>query len=190
MTQPPRPRRASVLVGMFRVARGRPDGLQFFGNTRQAFLTSLAPMGGLLLAGLIEGLASGDGFSALAELLPLLCALLAPPVLSYELARLWQREAEWLRFATAVNWCQLMLPFVGMAILLVLGVAKAAGLSAQAADALFAICLGGYALWLHWFVARNGLAISGRRAALLVAGVNLGTALMVFGPRLLVTGRE
>jgi hypothetical protein len=58
------------------------------------------------------------------------------------------------------------------------------------ADALFAICLGGYALWLHWFLARHGLALSGRRAALLVLGVNLGTALMVFGPRFLTAGQE
>jgi hypothetical protein len=175
---------------MLRIARGRADGLQFFGSSRQAFLTSLAPMAGLMLAGLLEGVAAGEGASALADLLPLLCALLAPPVLSYELARLWQREAEWLRYATAMNWCQLLLPFIAMAILLLLGTAEAIGLSEHLAQALFAICLGGYALWLHWFLARHGLAVSGRRAALLVVGVNLGTALMVFGPRLLVAGRE
>jgi hypothetical protein len=147
-------------------------------------------MAGLLLAGVVEGLAEGEGASALGELLPLLCALLTPPVLTYELARLWRRETEWLRFATAMNWCQLVLPFVAMAILVVVGFCKAAGLSEQAANVLFAVCLGGYALWLHWFLARHGLAISGRRAALLVVGVNVGTALVVFGPRLLVAGRE
>ena len=190
MTRPPNPRRPSVLVGIVRILRGYPDGLAFFGNTPLAFLASLAPMTGLLLAGAMEGLVSGEGRDGVRELLPLLCALLTPPVLSYEFARLWQREAEWLRFATAVNWCQLLLPFVGMAILLVLSVLQSLGLPDDAANVLFAVCLGGYALWLHWFLARHGLALNGRRAAWLVLGVNLGTALVVFGPRLLIAGRE
>ena len=189
MSQPPQPRRLNVLIGMARILRGRADGIACFGNTPQAFLASLAPMGGLMLAGVVEGLAQGDGLSALTELLPLLCALLAPPVLSYEVARLWQRESAWLRFATAMNWCQLLLPCMAMVLLIGLGVARVAGLPDSAASALFAIMLGAYALWMNWFLARHGLAISGSRAALLVVGVNLGTALVVFGPRLLGAGR-
>ncbi len=49
--------------------------------------------------------------------------------------------------------------------------------------------LGGYALWLHWFLARHGLALSRFRAALLVVVVNLGTALLVLAPRLLALQR-
>jgi hypothetical protein len=46
--------------------------------------------------------------------------------------------------------------------------------------------LAGYGLWLHWFVARHGLGLGAGRAALLVVGVNLGTIVLVLGPRLLV----
>jgi hypothetical protein len=190
MSPPPQPRRLNVIVGMVRVARGRVDGIGFFGNTPAAFLASLAPMAGLLLFGVIEGLIEGEGAAALGELLPLLCALLTPPILTYELARLWQRETQWLRFATAMNWCQLVLPFVAVVILFVLGIGRAIGLPEAVAGVAFALCLGGYALWLHWFLARHGLTLNGRRAALLVLGVNLGTALVVFGPRLLAAGRE
>jgi hypothetical protein len=148
-------------------------------------------MGGLLLAGLLEGASQGIGLlRVLALLLPPLCALLAPPILSYEFARLWKREDAWLRYAVALNWCQLILPFVAIALLLVLSVLGAVGLPPEAANVLLALSLGGYELWLHWFLARHGLRLSGGRAALLVFGVNLGTALIVFGPRLLLAGHE
>jgi hypothetical protein len=54
---------------------------------------------------------------------------------------------------------------------------------------LLVLGLGGYGLWLHWFLARHGLQVSGPRAALLVAVVNLGTVLLVIGPRLLALER-
>ena len=33
----------------------------------------------------------------------------------------------------------------------------------------------GYGLWLHWFLARHGLGLSGLRAVVMVLGVNLAT---------------
>ena len=47
-------------------------------------------------------------------------------------------------------------------------------------------CLGVYGLWLHWFLARNALALSRFRAGVLVFLVSLGTAVVVMGPGLLV----
>ena len=47
---------------------------------------------------------------AIADLLATVAVLLAPPVLSFEFARLWGRQDHWLRFATAFNWCQWLLP--------------------------------------------------------------------------------
>jgi hypothetical protein len=41
----------------------------------------------------------------------------------------------------------------------------------------------GYAVALHWFLARQGLGVSRGQAVLFVLGVNLGTALLVFVPR-------
>ena len=51
------------------------------------------------------------------------------------------------------------------------------------AGAVFGIIA--YGLWLHWFVTRHGLGLSGLRAALLVLGVNVATVVIVMGPRML-----
>ena len=131
----------------------------------------------------------------LADLLATLCALLAPPVLSFELARLWGRQNAWLRFATAFNWCQWVIPVIGTLLLVVLGTLAALGLPRTVASAALVLGLVSYGLWLHWFLARHGLGLSRVRAALLVLGVNFGTVLLVLGPRLLAlirrrTGRE
>lgn len=115
-----------------------------------------------------------------------LCALLTPAVVSYELARIWKRADEWLRFATAFNWCEWILPVLACLIMLPLGVAISLGLTEDVASPLLLGCLGIYGLWLHWFLARNALALSRFRAVVLVFLVNLGTAAVVLGPRLLV----
>ena len=43
----------------------------------------------------------------------------------------------------------------------------------------------GYGLWLHWFVARHGLGLSGLRAVVMVLAVNLATVVLLQGPRVL-----
>jgi hypothetical protein len=181
--------RPNILVGILRVALGRKDGLGQFGTTQQAFLASLAPLIAFPLVGGVLMMMQGAGRQALTDLLATACALLAPPALSFELARLWGREAHWLRFATAFNWCQWILPLVGSVFLFALGIAVTAGLSEDNASIILIVCLGCYALWLHWFLARHGLDLPAGRAALLVAGVNLITVLLVLGPRLLAFGR-
>jgi hypothetical protein len=193
--RPPRP--GNILLGVLMLARGRADGLHQFGYTVQAFLSSLAPLvafplvGYLLLA--LGGNGGGGGqppgeLGALADLLGTLCALLAPAVLSFELARLWRREALWLRYATALNWTQWAIPLLASVLLLLVYPLLAASASAQVALGLIGLAIGGYALWLHWFVARHGLALSRGRAVLLVLVVNLVSAVLVLGPRLLMLG--
>ena len=184
MTQAPR-NRMSVLVGMMRVVRGRPDALAQFGDTPQAFLASLAPLLAFPLVGGVLLLLSGAWHQGLTDLLATACALLAPPALSWELSRLWKREAYWLRFATAFNWCQWLLPLLGSLLLMGLSVAIAAGLSEQTAGAVAILAMACYALWMHWFLARHGLALGRARAALLVLTVNCVTVVLVVGPRLL-----
>ncbi len=176
----------NVLLGVVRLARGRADGMQQFGATRDGFLASLAPLVAFPLVGGVLMALSGDGLAGITDFLATLCALLAPPVLSFEVARLWGRETAWLRFATAFNWCQWAIPLVGSALLLALGVLMALGLPRRIASALAVLALAAYGLWLHWFIARHGLALSRGRAALMVLGVNLVTVLLVIGPRLLV----
>jgi hypothetical protein len=105
-------------------------------------------------------------------------------------ARLWRREAEWPRFATAFNWCQWAIPVLGSVLLVVLGIMVTFGLPQHTARWLVVLGLVSYGMWLHWFLARHGLGLSVVRAAVLVLGVNLVTVLIVLGPRVvaLVTG--
>lgn len=188
-----RPGGANILLAMARVARGRADGMPLFPGTTQGFLASLAPLVGFPVALAILMLMGGGGLRAIASLLGTLCALLVPPVVSFELARLWRRQASWLRFATAFNWCQWVVLLVGMIVMMfVMTLASAGGAAApglnRAADAGIVIIVG-YGLWLHWFLGRHGLQVSRLRAAVLVVCVNLGTALVVIGPRLLLLER-
>jgi len=183
------PRRASVLRGIVRIARARPDGLNEFTATRQGFLASLAPLIAFPLVSTVLLLLNGHGMAAIADLLATLSVLLAPPVLSWEFARLWHRQDRWLRFATAFNWCQWLLPLLASLLLILAGVLLNAGMSQRTATGLLVLCLGAYGLWLHWFLAHHGLALSRFRAGLLVVCVNLGTAVLVLVPSLLAMQR-
>jgi len=186
-TVPPAPSRAkNILFGIIRVATGRADGIAQFGDTREAFLASLAPLLAFPLVGTLLMLAQGEGLAALSDLLATFCALLAPAVLSYEAARLWGRAAAWTRFAVAFNWCQWAIPVLAVLLAVLAGVLLALGVPSEAGVVLVVGGLGGYGLWLHWFLARNGLGLSASRAALLVVGVNLVTIVLVLTPRLLV----
>jgi hypothetical protein len=170
------------LVGMLRLARGRVDGLEQFGDTPQAFLSSLAPLLAFPIVGALLLLASDGPVKALATLLVTLVVQLAPAVLSHALARFWGREAAWTRYATAFNWCQWALPLAALALLVVLQAGMQIGLPEEAADAALLAGLGAYGLWLNWLLARHGLDLSRGRAALLVVATNLGTVLLVAGP--------
>lgn len=183
-----RGRPGSIVLGIVRLARGRSDGMQQFGATRDAFLASLAPLIAFPLVGGMLMLAGGGGLTAVSDLLATLCALVAPLVLSFEVARLWRRQQFWLRFATAFNWCQWVIPCVGFVLLVVFGVLAALGVPRWAAQVGLLLGLLSYAFWLHWFLARHGLGLSRSRALLLVFAVNLATALLVVGPRIIPLG--
>jgi hypothetical protein len=182
--------RGSVVVGVMRLARGRRDGVLQFGATRDAFLTSLAPLLALPLVGGGLTLFGGDRLNALSDLLATVCALLGPPVLSFEVARLWGRETAWLRFATAFNWCQWVIPVVGSMLLLLLGLLIGFGLPRQAARVGVVLGIIAYGFWLHWFVTRHALGLSSVRAAIMVVAVNFGTVVLVLGPRLLALAAQ
>lgn len=169
---------SEVLAGFFLTATGRKDGLRRFPASREGFLASLAPLIAFPLVGALMLGASGAAAQAGIEFLATLCALLAPLVVSYEFARWWRRTDLWLRFATAFNWCE-------WAILLVVIVALAIALGARRATIAGPIA-GCYALWLHWFIARHGLAISAWRAILLVICMGIASIVLGLGPLMLV----
>jgi hypothetical protein len=179
--------RRSVLVGILRVARGRADGVGCFGSSPQAFLSSLAPLIAFPLVGAVLALFTEGPRRALTGLAMTVCALLTPAVVSYELARIWQRADAWLRFATAFNWCEWILPVLACLVMVPLSIAIGAGMSETVASLVLVGCLGLYGLWLHWFLARTALALSRWRAVALVFLVNVGTAVVVMGPRLLTS---
>ena len=174
------------LLGMLRLARGRVDGLEQFGDTPQAYLASLAPPLGFQIVGAVLVVGTVGPVPALAIFLATLVVQLAPAVLSHALARAWGREARWLRYATAFNWCQWALPLAVMALLVVLQAGLLLGLPEGAAEAALLFGLGAYGLWLNWLLARHGLELSRARAALLVGLTNLGTVLLAAGPGLVV----
>ena len=189
MTTRPRGSLRAILRGMGLIARGRPEGLNCFGDTPKAFAASLTPGLGFMAGSLAQGLAAGQGMGAVLDLLSPFCALLAPPVLSYELARLWGREAFWHRYIVAYNWSRwLLLGLVLLAFVLV-SLARGLGLMRQGGLSACLIGIALYALWLNWFTARQGLALTGGRAALLVLAVNVGTVFLVIGPALLAGPR-
>lgn len=178
--------RLNILLGIARLARGRADGLAQFGDTRRAFLASLLPLIAFPVIG--EALVALHGeMPSMTDLLATLCALLAPPVLSYSLARHWGREAQWPRFAVAFNWCQWAIPAIAFLMLLAVSLLIALGVPNEAAGHLWVFGLAGYGVWLHWFLARRGLDLSALRAVVLVVAVNAATVAMVVGP-LLIAG--
>ena len=179
------PRVGNVLHGLLLLARGRAAGLTQFADTQEAFLASLAPLIAFPLVGAGFVLAGGDPLGAARDFLATLCALLAPPVLSHFVAARWNREAQWMRYAVAFNWCQWAIPVVAAVLMLGMTMAIATGVPASAAGVAMIGALIGYGLWLHWFLAVRALQLGAGRAVLLVVLVNVGTGLLVLVPNVL-----
>ena len=169
---------SGVVKGLLLVARGRPEGLQCFAATSDAFLAALAPwLAFLLVAALLMLLRKPTAVGAALILLSF-CALLLPPVLSHLLARRWKRDALWLRYVTATVWCEWLVILAYAVSLLVVTLLLQLGVPADLAGVMFLGLVACYWLWLHWFLAWRGLELSRLQAALLVAAVIAATALM------------
>ena len=133
---------------------------------------------------------SGAGADELAGLLGALVGLLAPPVLSEVMARLFGRQQEWLRYATAFNWSRwAMLLALGVGLML-MATLVSAGLDEPAAVGVGLVAILAYGVVLDVFVARVGLRLAWWQAALVVITVNGASALLVLVPRLLAGLQE
>lgn len=182
------PPRRSPLVGILRLARGRSDGIAQFGDTPREFLVSLVPLAAVQAAPVIRLLAQGDFGNALVGLFAAIVGLLAAPVLSHALAQRWGREEDWPRYAVAANWsiwAVLLFAAVVAPVLLLLALL---GLSAAAVITVVVLSVGGYVLWLQWFVARHALALAPGRALAFSLLINLGTLLLMAAPQVLGGG--
>jgi hypothetical protein len=177
--------RRNVLLGIALLARGRAEGLAQFDDSVPAFLASLAPLIAFPLVRGIIGFSEGDELGTLTGLLATVCALIAPPVISEALARVWHRQARWLRYATAFNWCQWAVVAFAALLLLGLGTAMSLGLPNRVAGPMLVAGLLGYGCWLHWFLLRRALEISAWQAAFAVVCINFGTAVLLIAPMLL-----
>lgn len=172
-----------ALAGVLRLMRGRMDGLAEFGATPAAFLASLAPLVAFALVGavlLANQPSVSAGFTGL--FLELLVVHLAPPVVSHAIARYWDREDWWLRYATAYNWLQCALPLAVLPLAIVMQVLIGLGMPAGSAVRVGVVLFVGYVLWLQWMLARHGLDLSRGRGAAVVAGVYFGTYVLAIGP--------
>jgi hypothetical protein len=178
------PAGASILRGIARLVRFRADGFANFTATSTGFLNSLAPMLAFPLVGCAILLLGGATRVAVVNVLGSLVALLGPAVLSHLLAQFWRREAAWLRYVIAYNWCQAAMTLV--AVVLVVGMLAAAHANAAAVELLGLTVLGLAIYWLalSWFLVSRGLNLSWWRAVLFVVLLNLGTGVLVLGPRM------
>lgn len=178
----------SVLRGIFRLARFRPEGFAEFAATRQAFLNSLAPLIAFpLVGGLLMLLSGGGGIGVVTDLLATLIALLGPAVISAALAERWHRGEAWLRFGVAFNWAQWAVPLVAIGLLIGVGILRRMGLGEAQAAIVLLFSIAAYGISLHWFLARHGLGLSRGMATLMVAAINLGTVAMVMAPRIIAS---
>lgn len=171
-----------MLRGIFEIATGRAQGLGRFGASPHDFLVSLYVLMTVpVLSALVMMFRRGVG-GGLAILLLLVCALLAPAVISHFVARLWGREALWLHFATVFNWSRFAIVSVFAVMLLVTAILIGLGVSSDSAAELLVVVVSFYSLWLEWFVARHALRLSGGRAVLVVLAMNIGTFLVLAAP--------
>ncbi|MDG6095740.1 hypothetical protein LOC54_11720 [Acetobacter sp. AN02] len=163
----PQPDPKSVLRGIMLLGTGRQEGITCFRSTIQTFLAALAPGVALNIIAALTGLMSGHRLIALTRVSLSLCAFLAPPVISHALAKYWKKEDLWLRYATAALWCDWLQPVVMVLTLLLASLLTPSLVGQQGLAAAVVIVSGLYSLWLMWFVARTGLAVSKGQAALL-----------------------
>ena len=181
------PRRTppAIVLGILLVARGRAEGLALFGATAQAFLASLAPLVAFPLVGGALIALGGEPAAGIAGFLETICVLLGQPVISQFVAERWGRGELWLRYATAFNWCQWVIPALASVLVLAIGLLLSLGMPDAWAAPLLIAGLGVYGLWLQWFLARHALLVSWLRAIALVLIVNVATAAILLGPRVL-----
>ncbi|MBC7636694.1 MAG: hypothetical protein H7251_13935 [Acetobacteraceae bacterium] len=174
----------SILRGMGQLARLRGAGITQFPTTRQAFFNSLAPWLALPLVGGVMLLLGGQFQAAIGNLLFAIVALLAPAVVSHALARWWGREAGWLRYAIAFNWCQWVITAGGLTGLLLGEIALQIGMPRNAVLIVLSLGFMGYAMAVQSTLASFALAITKLRAVGFIIMVNLVSLLLVLLPML------
>ena len=175
-------KRGNIALGILLLLRGRAEGLAQFEGTPQAVLSALAPLAALMIVSLALALFSHASAGLSTYLMLGAVGLLSQLVVSFEVARRWGRAAEWYRFAAAFCWCQWAAPMAMMLLILLMSVLLAAGMPEDASAAIGLFGMLAYGIWLHWFLAWRGLALTKLRALGLVMIVNLVTLVLINVP--------
>ncbi len=173
-----------VVNGILMLARFQAEGFKPFTATPLGFMNSLAPMMAITVVAALRPLLAGNLRALALHVLTSLIALLGPPVLSHLVARAWKREAEWMRYIVAFNWCQAVVTLVTVVLILMLAIGGGVG----AGGAGLVAAVGGvliYWIVLCWFMAWRGLGLGKLRSVLAVIVINVGTGLLVMGPQML-----
>ncbi len=174
-----------ILRGLLLLARGRAEGIKEFDNTENALTASLAPLIAFPLVGAVITAVNGAPRLAIIGFLARLCAVLAAPLIVFELARLSGRRSLWLRTAAALDWSFWLLVPLLLAAGIVGGCLVAAGVGQNHAIAGAFAAILAFLFWSQWFVVRAGLNLRPVAAAAVVAAVWLAIALCSAGPGLI-----
>lgn len=176
--------RYHILRSIWLAATFRKDGLRQFQSTRDAYLTSLAPIAALVLVAGI-GLAARFGllFSIRVVLL-MASGILAPQVVSHFYASLVGRERQWLGYSVAFNWSQWAIPIFGVIMLLVMGMLTALGFPEATASSLARLGIASYALALYVFITKHSLDISMIGSIFFIIAVNVTCSVLLIAPSL------
>ncbi len=181
MMTPSRVPHDRLLGAIARLVAFNPAGFDAIEASPAGFLASLAPLLAFTLVGAGAELVVMGWRVGLDDGLQMLCVLLGQPVISHLYARLWHREAFWLRYATAMNWCQLALPVVGLGLLLLITLANG-GIGGVDTFAIVFALLFSYSVLLNWFLAWRGLALGPWRGLAFLFAVTLTLALVLSVP--------
>ncbi len=176
---------SGVAAGLWRLALLRQDGVACFSATREALLASFAPWFAVGIVFAILALCVGRPLEGLSTLLQLVCLVLAVPVMSHLLLRVWRLEAGWLRFATVCIWSQWLPNLLALLLGLVADVALSIGVRPHLAILLPFLVLIAYALRLYWLVARTALGLDRGRTLLLLLWMGAWVGAISLAPLLL-----
>lgn len=177
-----RPAPPSVAQGLWRLALLQADGVACFAATPEGLLASFAPW--LAIGITLALLQSVEGHAAvgLSLLLQIICLVLAAPVLSHVLLRLWRQDAGWLRFSTVYVWSQWLPNALALLLLASAHLALSLGIPPHIALTAPTIAWFAYALRLNWLVTRTALGTGWVRTLLLLLWIGIGVGVILVGP--------
>lgn len=175
----------NILIGIFELVIGRATGFMRFAVSPRNFVRATMILLAVPAILSLLVLANYGTVLSLTTFLLMVCALLAPVLIAHRLARAWDRESWWLRFAIAFMWTRLGMIAIIALLLAAVTVLVALGAPSKTVIGLVQSVLTIYVLWFDWFLVRQGLQVSAGRAVIGVLAMNAVTSMLIFGPVLL-----